>query len=331
MRGPRAGVGMCELRRRERECRLIGAVDLYLGHPSLGFTGEYVGSPFLSDDSRESPPTAPKPTAAPEPTNAPATAAPAQTAPPATAPPPTKARSPRHHPPLRRSARHRTAAPAQNASPPTAPPPTAAPATAAPPTTTVVVVLGSTTTTSARNALRKGAALHAANSDSDDSSDSTNYTPWIIAAVVIAVAAIVAGVLIARNRRKKRAAGVASKPAGDGRHPGRRWIAEPGLAMKRRCGYRAAGTVPAIGSAGAPSYEDSHTWVRSLPWVVERPCSLDMPGVRCFGVDCVPFARRQLWLLTGMEGLLEADGLGLGVIVPVDHAPRRITRRRRGR
>jgi hypothetical protein len=239
-----------------------------------------------------------------------------------TAPPPTA--SPVSAPPP-------TAAPAQNAPPPTAPPPTAAPATAAPPTTTVVVVLGSTTTTSARNALRKGAALHAANSDSDDSSDSTNYTPWIIAAVVIAVAAIVAGVLIARNRRKKRAAGVASKPAGDGRHPGRRWIAEPGLAMKRRCGYRAAGTVPAIGSAGAPSYEDSHTWVRSLPWVVERPCSLDMPGVRCFGVDCVPFARRQLWLLTGMEGLLEADGLGLGVIVPVDHAPRRITRRRRGR
>jgi hypothetical protein len=62
-----------------------------------------------------------------------------------------------------------------------------------------------------------------------------------------------------------------------------------------------------------------HEWLLSLPWVVERPYSLEAPGIRCFGVDCPPLARRRLWLLTGMDRPF-ADGLGLAVIVPVDVA-----------
>ena len=66
----------------------------------------------------------------------------------------------------------------------------------------------------------------------------------------------------------------------------------------------------------APAFADLHDWVLSLPWVVERPYSLGTPGVRCFGVDCEPLGRRRLWLITGMQRHLDADGVGLAVIVP---------------
>jgi hypothetical protein len=70
----------------------------------------------------------------------------------------------------------------------------------------------------------------------------------------------------------------------------------------------------------APAYDDLHEWVRSLPWVVERPYSVGTPGVRTFGVDCEPLGLRRLWLLTGMQGRPATDGLGLAVIVPTHAA-----------
>jgi hypothetical protein len=70
----------------------------------------------------------------------------------------------------------------------------------------------------------------------------------------------------------------------------------------------------------APAFADFHEWVLSLPWVVERPYTVAAPGVRSFGVDCQPLGRRRLWLLTGLEGQLDAHGIGLGVILPVDVA-----------
>jgi hypothetical protein len=70
----------------------------------------------------------------------------------------------------------------------------------------------------------------------------------------------------------------------------------------------------------APAFADFHEWVLSLPWVVERPYSPGAPGVRSFAVDCEPLERRQLWLITGLQRELDAEGIGLGIIVPVDVA-----------
>jgi hypothetical protein len=61
-----------------------------------------------------------------------------------------------------------------------------------------------------------------------------------------------------------------------------------------------------------------HEWVLSLPWVVERPYQPDPPGVRCFGVDCEPLGRRQVWLLTGLR--TEDHLRGLAVILPAQLA-----------
>ena len=61
---------------------------------------------------------------------------------------------------------------------------------------------------------------------------------------------------------------------------------------------------------------DFFAWVRSLPWVVERPYEL-APGVRTFAVDCPPLAIRRLWLVTGLEPSSTAAPQ-LSVIVPVE-------------
>lgn len=45
-----------------------------------------------------------------------------------------------------------------------------------------------------------------------------------------------------------------------------------------------------------------HEWIRSLPWVVERPQLPGTRGVRAFAVDCEPLGIRQLWLVTGTLG-----------------------------
>jgi hypothetical protein len=73
---------------------------------------------------------------------------------------------------------------------------------------------------------------------------------------------------------------------------------------------------PSQGSA----LDHFHEWLLSLPWVAERPYSLDTPGVRCFGVDCAPLGRRQLWLITGLQRHAEVDGVGVAVILPTDVA-----------
>ncbi|MCU1465419.1 MAG: hypothetical protein JWM72_1347 [Actinomycetia bacterium] len=75
-----------------------------------------------------------------------------------------------------------------------------------------------------------------------------------------------------------------------------------------------------IASDEGNALDDFHEWLLSLPWVVERPYSLDAPGVRCFGVDCEPLGRRQLWLITGPQRQVDTDGIGLAVIVPTDTA-----------
>jgi hypothetical protein len=59
-----------------------------------------------------------------------------------------------------------------------------------------------------------------------------------------------------------------------------------------------------------------HEWVLSLPWVVERPFSLETPGVRCFAVDCDLLGRRQLWLVTGLDNNGGTSGPGITVLVP---------------
>ncbi len=42
--------------------------------------------------------------------------------------------------------------------------------------------------------------------------------------------------------------------------------------------------------------------------------------MRCFGIDCEPLGRRQLWLITGLHRQVDVDGIGLAVIVPTDAA-----------
>jgi hypothetical protein len=63
-----------------------------------------------------------------------------------------------------------------------------------------------------------------------------------------------------------------------------------------------------------------HDWILSLPWVVERPYGIGVPGVRSFAVDCEPLDLRQLWLVTGLTGSRTASALGAAVIVPTQLA-----------
>ena len=63
-----------------------------------------------------------------------------------------------------------------------------------------------------------------------------------------------------------------------------------------------------------------HEWVLSLPWVVERPCSVGARGVRGFAVDCEPLDRRQLWLVTGLQRRLRPSSVDVAVIVPHEAA-----------
>ena len=59
-----------------------------------------------------------------------------------------------------------------------------------------------------------------------------------------------------------------------------------------------------------------HTWVRSLPWVVERPDEGTHRGVRLFAIECEPLARRQVWLMTGMSSSVNGEGTGIAAIMP---------------
>lgn len=53
-----------------------------------------------------------------------------------------------------------------------------------------------------------------------------------------------------------------------------------------------------VGIRGLPVLHALHTWALSLPWTVERPSPAWPRGVRLFGVDCTPLARRRMWLTT---------------------------------
>jgi len=64
---------------------------------------------------------------------------------------------------------------------------------------------------------------------------------------------------------------------------------------------------------------DLDAWVRSLPWVVERPRDERWPEVRVFDVDCPSLKRRRLWLLTGLARQT-SDGAarsGIAAMMPV--------------
>jgi hypothetical protein len=54
-------------------------------------------------------------------------------------------------------------------------------------------------------------------------------------------------------------------------------------------------------------------WVRSLPWVIERPRDERWPAVRVFVVDCPPLKRRQLLLITGLRRRTSDGEAGSGV------------------
>jgi hypothetical protein len=79
-------------------------------------------------------------------------------------------------------------------------------------------------------------------------------------------------------------------------------------------------TRQAVDSYAPRAFDDLHDWVLSLPWVVERPCSLEAPGVRSFGVDCEPLGRHQLWLITEFQRAPESERIGVAVIVPAEVA-----------
>lgn len=66
----------------------------------------------------------------------------------------------------------------------------------------------------------------------------------------------------------------------------------------------------------APATDGFFSWVRGLPWVVERPYEI-APGVRTFAVDCPLLGIRRIWLVTG----LGSDGSDLptarmSIVVP---------------
>jgi hypothetical protein len=69
---------------------------------------------------------------------------------------------------------------------------------------------------------------------------------------------------------------------------------------------------PETGASEPTSDSDAlHDWGLGLPWVVERPHSPDLPGLRTFGVDCAPMGVRSVWLVTGLQ-----DSSGVAVVVP---------------
>jgi len=64
-------------------------------------------------------------------------------------------------------------------------------------------------------------------------------------------------------------------------------------------------------AARVESSNGLHEWLSSLPWIVERPDPLAMPGIRTYAVACEPLGVRQLLLVTGRSG-----GRSIDVVVP---------------
>lgn len=67
-----------------------------------------------------------------------------------------------------------------------------------------------------------------------------------------------------------------------------------------------------------PPADGFFSWVRGLPWVVERPYEV-APGVRTFAVDCPLLGIRRVWLVTGLgsDGC-ETPTARLSIVVPTD-------------
>ena len=68
-----------------------------------------------------------------------------------------------------------------------------------------------------------------------------------------------------------------------------------------------------------PALAELDEWVRSLPWVVERPPDERWPDVRVFDVDCPMLKRHRLWLLTGLarQTFVGAERSGIAALMPV--------------
>jgi hypothetical protein len=64
-----------------------------------------------------------------------------------------------------------------------------------------------------------------------------------------------------------------------------------------------------------------HTFVISLPWVVERPHAFAQ-HLRMFAVDCEPLELQRLWLVTSLGGEAAAGESRVQVILPKAEARR---------
>jgi hypothetical protein len=81
--------------------------------------------------------------------------------------------------------------------------------------------------------------------------------------------------------------------------------------MKRRCKQL-------DGAERSDAASDAfHAWIRSLPWVVERPVAYLEPGMRAFAIACEPLDIHQMLLVTGMT-----QSRRIAVILPSADAER---------
>jgi hypothetical protein len=62
-------------------------------------------------------------------------------------------------------------------------------------------------------------------------------------------------------------------------------------------------------------HAEFHRWILSLPWVVERPQTPGLPGIRTVAIACEPLGVRRVWLVTGLPG-----GRPVAVVVPTSLA-----------
>ena len=70
--------------------------------------------------------------------------------------------------------------------------------------------------------------------------------------------------------------------------------------------------------AVAPAPDGFFSWVRGLPWVVERPYEI-APGVRTFAVDCPLLGIRRIWLVTGLgSDRSDLPTARISIVVPSD-------------
>ena len=91
--------------------------------------------------------------------------------------------------------------------------------------------------------------------------------------------------------------------------------------MFRKHVLKSTGTSTTTTIDDRQALERIHTFVLSLPWVVERPHAF-ADGIRMFAVDCEPLGLERLWLVTGIGGEPSAEGMRVEVILPKAEARR---------